>query len=162
MCGVIKATPIHFIKSKKLKSCITGLTNHKGSISHNWLLCSWGWTYKHTHIPIHEQKQFQETRCTWLPGLKISQNLFYVILTGCYYSTRNKLRSITKIRQNLYTWQNIRKTWNTCRKLFSCTRISECSGNFVLIFNHNNAVGYTTIELTNLQFFEETGWLVST
>ena len=70
--------PIHFINGKchikKLKSrkiCETCLTNHTQSISHHitpLVINALGQTYTHAHMPTHEPKQFQETRC--IPGLK--------------------------------------------------------------------------------------------
>ena len=72
-CCITKATAVHFIDSKyhikKLKSCRTGLANHKGSTSHHILPLVinsfWG---EHTRIPMCRRKQFQET---WqVPGLK--------------------------------------------------------------------------------------------
>ena len=51
---VTKATPIHFIKGKKVKSCRAGLTNHTRSISHHITplvinALRSGHTYAHTY-----------------------------------------------------------------------------------------------------------------
>ena len=82
---VTKATPIYFFdgkrhikKLKSIKSCKTCLTNHARSISHHitsLVINSLGGGHLHTHIPTHEPKQFQETRCVpaasrSMPGLK--------------------------------------------------------------------------------------------
>ena len=64
---VTKAMAIQFINSNKLKSCKMGLTNHTWPISHHItpLVINGlrgGHTDTDTHIPIREQKRFQETR----------------------------------------------------------------------------------------------------
>ena len=51
---------------KETKSCRTGLANHTGSIYHHnmsLVINSLGGRHTHTptHIPMHKQKQFQET-----------------------------------------------------------------------------------------------------
>ena len=81
MGSVTKAMPFQFIDGNILKSCKTGLTNHTQPISHHIMplvinALSGGQTERqtdrqtdrqtHTHIPMHEQKQFQETGHAWL------------------------------------------------------------------------------------------------
>ena len=54
---VNKATPIHFIDGKKLKSCRMGLTNHTGPISHYIMpLVNALEVDTQTHILMHDQK----------------------------------------------------------------------------------------------------------
>ena len=69
MGSVTKATPFQFIDGNILKSCKTCLTNHTRPISpHIMPLVINALSGKQTdrqtdtHIPTHEQKQFQETR----------------------------------------------------------------------------------------------------
>ena len=78
MCSVTKVTPIHFIDGKcnikqlkSKKSQKTSLFNHTRSMSHHIMplvINAIGGGHTYTHILMHEQRQFQETRCTLATG----------------------------------------------------------------------------------------------
>ena len=81
MCTVTKATAIQFIDGKchimKWESRTTALSGYYACISCDLLLMASGVdTQTDTHIPMHGQKQYQETRrmwpsaaCTWFNNL---------------------------------------------------------------------------------------------